>query len=121
MGFFLFVNTSASKGFRKPVCYAWGRKEKTNWTIERYRRWNWIAGSWGMTNLICTALLYLAYFYSKYKFDLSPTMKYPTKIWEKRWRNPVEFVSKNEFSLLSLLILLTAKPKKKVRHRRKEP
>lgn len=71
-----------------------------------------------MTNLICTVLLYLAYFYSKSKFDLSPTMKYPTEIWEKRWTNPIGFVSKNEFSLVSLLILLTAEPKRKGRNLR---
>lgn len=33
-----------------------------------------------MTNLICTVLLYLACFYSKSKFDLSPTMKYLAEI-----------------------------------------
>lgn len=68
--FFLFVNISASKGFRKPDCYAWERKEKTNWTIEGYRRWNWISRSWGMAALLCTVLLYLACFYCNSKWDL---------------------------------------------------
>lgn len=85
--FFLFVTISASKGFWKPDCYAWGRKEKANWTIERYRRWNWITRSWGMATLICTVLLYLAYFYGKSKFDLVLVLP---------WRNLLRYEKKAE-------------------------
>lgn len=102
----VFFNISASKGFRKPF-HAWGRKKKANWTTERYRRWNWIARSWGMA--ICTVLLYLAYFYGKSKFDLvlvlpwSKSLRYETKAGQIQ----LLFVFKNEFSLASLLTLRT--------------
>lgn len=105
---FLYVNISASKGFRKTGTYAWRRKEKVNWTVERYRRWKSIARSWGMTTTIYTFQLYLAYFYCKSKFDFcfSLILKKLTNIWELNWKNPPGLFANWNFHCLYLLVCL---------------